>query len=419
MRQKTMYATLRGSPAVLPRQQAERPGAPRLSVSRNVVFLGLTSFFTDISSEMVSTVLPIYLLFTLRVAAVQLGVVDGLYQGVTALVQLGAGRVADRGQHKQVAMVGYGLSGLAKLGLLAAGGAVGPLVGIILADRTGKGIRTAPRDALISLSSNPAQLGTAFGVHRALDTAGALAGPLIAFGLLALLPGRFDAIWVVSACFAGLGLATLALLVKGRPTRPSSPGRTSLRVTLTLLNTRRFRTLVLAGGGLGLVTISDAFVYLTMQRQLGFDARLLPLLYVAVAFAYLMLAVPMGRLADRWRRQNVLLVGYVLLLFVYLALLLPGLGAEAFVASLLAFGAFYACTDGVFSAMTTAVLPEDRRATGLALLLTVVALSRLGGSVLYGALWTLVSVRFATGAFMVGLLIALPIAAVGLAKTNP
>jgi MFS family permease len=414
-----MYATLRGSPAVLERPQAERPGAPRLSVSRNVVFLGLTSFFTDISSEMVSTVLPIYLLFTLRVAAIQLGVVDGLYQGVTALVQLGAGRVADRGQHKQVALVGYGLSGLAKLGLLAAGGAVAPLVGIILADRTGKGIRTAPRDALISLSSNPAQLGTAFGVHRALDTAGALLGPLIAFGLLALLPGRFDAIWMVSACFAGLGLATLALLVKGRPTRPSSQGRTSLRVTLALLNTRRFRTLVLAGGGLGLVTISDAFVYLTMQRQLGFDARLLPLLYVAVSFAYLMLAVPMGRLADRWRRQNVLLVGYVLLLLVYLALLVPGMGAEAFVASLLAFGAFYACTDGVFSAMATAVLPEDRRATGLALLLTVVALSRLGGSVFYGALWTFVGVRFATGAFLVGLLVALPIAAVGLAKTDP
>jgi len=413
-----MYAQLRVSPALLGGEKAEGLDAPRLPVSRNVVFLGLTSFFTDISAEMVSTVLPIYLLFTLRVAAVQLGIVDGLYQGVTALVQLGAGRIADRGQHKQVAFAGYALSALGKLGLLAAGGAVGPLIGIILADRTGKGIRTAPRDALISLSSNPAQLGTAFGVHRALDTAGALAGPLIAFGLLAVLPGRFDAIWVVSACFAGLGLATLALLVRGRPAIKSSGRRLSLRATLSLLNRGRFRNIVLAGGGLGLVTISDAFVYLTMQRQLGFDARLLPLLYVAVSFAYLMLAVPMGRLADRWHRQNVLLAGYVLLLLVYVALLLPGLGTAAFVLSLLAFGAFYACTDGVMSALASASLPEDRRTTGLAVLLTVVALSRLGGSVVFGTLWTFASVRFATMTFLAGLVLVLPMAAVGLARTD-
>ena len=413
-----MYAQLRVSPALLAGQQAAGLDAPGLPVSRNVIFLGLTSFFTDISAEMVSTVLPLYLLFTLRVAAVQLGVVDGLYQGVTALVQLGAGRIADRGQHKQVAFVGYALSGLAKLGLLATGGAVGPLIGIIVADRTGKGIRTAPRDALISLSSHPARLGTAFGVHRALDTAGALAGPLIAFGLLALLPGRFDAIWVVSACFAGLGLATLALLVKGRPAIDSSARRPSLRATLALLNAGRFRMIVLAGGGLGLVTISDAFVYLTMQRQLGFDARLLPLLYVAVSFAYLVLAVPMGRLADRWRRQNVLLAGYVLLVLVYVLLLLPGLGTAAFVISLLAFGAFYACTDGVLSALASASLPEGRRATGLAALLTVVALSRLGGSVVFGMLWTLASVRFATAAFLAGLLVTLPMAAVGLTRTE-
>ena len=389
-----------------------------MRVSANVVYLGLTSFFTDISSEMVSTVLPIYLLFGLRVAAIQLGVVDGLYQGVTALVQLGAGRIADRGHHKQVAVVGYALSGLGKLGLLAFGGAVGPLVGIILADRTGKGIRTAPRDALISMSSHPRQLGTAFGVHRAMDTAGALIGPLIAFGLLTLLPNRFDAIWVVSACFAGLGLATLTLLVRGRP-RVSSPAAVpTLRATLAMLNTRSFRNIVLAAGGLGLVTISDAFVYLTMQHQLGFDARLLPLLYVASALAYLVLAVPMGLLADRWRRQNVLLAGYGLLIFVYLALLLPGLGAAAFVMALVAFGAFYACTDGVMSALASAVLPEDRRTTGLALLLTVVALSRLGGSILYGAIWTFGTVRFATAAFLVGLLVALPLAAVSLARAG-
>jgi MFS family permease len=394
-----------------------RTGRQTVQVNRNVVYLGLTSFFTDISAEMVGTVLPIYLLFTLRVAAFQLGVVDGLYQGATALVQVVAGGIADRGRHKEVAVVGYALSGLGKLGLLAAGGALGPVVGIVLADRAGKGIRTAPRDALISLSSEPAHLGASFGVHRALDTAGALLGPLIAFGLLALVPGRFDTVFVVSACFAALGLATLVVLVQGHAAPKEQRAHLSSRVALALLTKPRFLVLVLAGGGLGLVTISDAFVYLSFQHRLGFDARFVPLLYVVTSFAYLALAVPVGRLADRWRRDRVLVAGYVLLVLVYVGLLAPGLGAALFIAVLLTFGAYYACTDGVMSALASAVLPEELRTTGLAMLQTVVALSRLVASALFGALWTLGGLHATTEVFLAGLLIALPVATLGLART--
>lgn len=415
-----MYTQIRDSLAAAGRMEAEATStaarAPR--VSRNVVFLGLTSFFTDISAEMVSTVLPIYLLFTLRIAAVQLGVVDGLYQGVTALVQLGAGGLADRGRHKEVAAAGYAISALGKLGLIASGGALAPLTAIILADRAGKGIRTAPRDALISLSSEPQNYGAAFGVHRALDTAGALLGPIVAFALLTLLPGRFDAIFVVSACFAGLGLAVLLLLVQGRRAAGRERPAFSLRAALRLLRQPGFRVLVLAGGGLGLATISDAFVYLTLQRRVGFDARFLPLLFVATAFGYLVLAAPMGRVADRFGRRRVFVGGYCLLVLVYLALLAPGVGTALIVAVLVAFGAYYACTDGVMSALASDALPEMRRATGLALLLSVIALSRLVGSIAFGAVWTLTSsVQAATELFLVALVVILPVTAIGLART--
>jgi MFS family permease len=129
-------------------------------VAKTVLLLGLTSLFTDISSEMVATILPLYLVYTVGLSPVAFGLVDGLYQGAGALVRVASGFVGDRfRRHKEVAAVGYGLSAVCKLGFLAVGGAVGALSAVIVLDRTGKGIRTAPRDALISLSTPREQLG--------------------------------------------------------------------------------------------------------------------------------------------------------------------------------------------------------------------------------------------------------------------
>jgi hypothetical protein len=203
------------------------------AVGRTVLLLGLTSFFTDISSEMVATVLPLYLVFGLGFSPLAFGVVDGLYQGAATLVRLAGGLGADRWRrHKEVAVAGYGLSAIAKLGLLLAGGVWGAIAAAILVDRTGKGIRTAPRDALISLSVSPAALGTAFGVHRALDTAGAMLGPLLAFVLLSLAPGAYDAVFVVSFCMALVGLGVVTLFVDGHTgsSLPTGPAASTSRL---------------------------------------------------------------------------------------------------------------------------------------------------------------------------------------------
>ena len=195
-----------------------------MGVSSPVVFLGLTSLFTDISSEMVNAVLPLYLTIALQFSPLQFGLVDGVIQGVSAFMRLGGGFISDRWNcHKMVAAGGYGISAVCKLGLLAAGSAWVPNITCLLLDRTGKGIRTAPRDALIALNSSTALLGRAFGVHRALDTVGAFLGPIVAFGLLAYIPGNYSIVFICSFCVAVVGLGVLLFFVEGSEGRETSP----------------------------------------------------------------------------------------------------------------------------------------------------------------------------------------------------
>jgi MFS family permease len=393
-------------------------------VSRNVVVLGTVSLLTDVSSEMVAAILPIYLVFALGASPLGFGIVDGIYQGATAIVRLAGGFVADRWRrHKEVAATGYGISAVCKAGLVALGGSVSAVAGIVLVDRAGKGIRTAPRDALIALSSAPAALATAFGVHRAMDTAGALLGPLVAFGLLLLAPARFDAIFVVSLCFAVLGLAVLLLFVEGRPREraealamadlgvpDTAARRPTIREALALLAEPRFRTLVVAAGVLAVATISDGFVYLGLQRTLGFSLTAFPLLFVGSAAVYMALAIPIGRLADRIGRRLVFVAGYALLLPVYAVLLVPSAGTVALVLALCALGAYYAATDGVLQAIASALLPDNLRASGLALLVTAVSLAKLVSSVAFGLVWTLGGLEVAAIAFSAALMVALLVA---------
>lgn len=391
----------------------------RLWVSSNVVFLGLTSLFTDISSEMISTVLPMYLVLFLQLTPLQFGVLDGLYQGAAALVRVAAGLVADRWRrHKEVAVAGYGLSAACKLGLLVVGGVWTGLVAVILLDRTGKGIRTAPRDALISLSEPRERLATAFGVHRALDTTGAMLGPLIAFGLLMLTPGAYDNVFVVSLCAAIIGVGLLTLFVQNRPAGlPEEQARlTTVRDALALLKSPRFRTLFVVGAALSLATMSDGFLYLGLQRRMSFNAGLFPLLYVATALVYLLLAVPFGQLADRFGRARVFVGGHVLLLIVYSALVLPSVGYLELGVYLLLYGAYYAATDGVLMALASAELPAGVRTSGLALLTTATSLARLCASVLFGAVWTWWGVETSVALFAGGLLAVVVAAAFALSR---
>ncbi len=442
-----MYATLRDRPdRTVPRPAApgegsgpgagsrgrrrpRRPGlrsglrAVRAAAGPTVLLLGLTSLLTDLSTEMVNAVLPVYLVATLGFTALQYGLVNGLYQGVTAVVRLAGGYASDRwGRHRDVAVVGYAMSVFARLGLVL--GAVpgglpggGLVSGSLAADRIGKGIRTAPRDAMLAAAAAPADLGLVFGVHRAMDTGGALLGPFAAFVLLAAFPQAYDLVFVVSAAVAVVAVAALALLVDADAVapvpRPRRPDRPPPRAAFTPLRDRRFAALVAAGFVLSLAMVGDGFVYLRLRDTSALATTYFPLLAAGTAAVYLLLAVPVGRLADRHGRGRVLLTGYGCLLAVYGLLLVPRTGTGGIVAALALLGAFYAATDGVLAAAASALLAPVTRTSGLALLATAAAIGQLIASAGFGLLWTVggaaLALRATVGSGVVALVVAVPL----------
>jgi MFS family permease len=370
---------------------ALRPGPRAAAIAPTVFALGAVSLITDVSSEMITAVLPLYLVAGLGLSPLGFGLLDGVYNGFSAVVRLAGGHLADRGgRHKTVAAVGYGMSALCKPLLLAVHSL--PLIGAVLAvDRTGKGLRTAPRDALISLSSAPATHGRAFGVHRAMDTAGALLGPLVAFVILRQAAGGYDAVFTVSTCVAMTGVLVLLLFVPARPGARPAPGsapRVSLRATLALLRRRDLRRLAICALLLGLATVSDSFVYLVIQHRFSVPVQWFALLPLGTAAGFLTLTVPLGRLADRLGRWPVFIGGHVALLAAYGLLLMPWHYGALPYAVLALHGAFYAATDGVLMAAAAATVPPDLRSSGLALVQTGQAGARFACSLAFGAAWT-------------------------------
>lgn len=404
-----MYLTLRDRPA------AEKLAGVGRRVARTVVLLGLVSMFTDISSESVNAVLPIYLTTILGMSSLAYGFIDGIYQGVSAVVRILGGWISDRADHpKWVAFVGYFVSALSRVFLLPAHG-FGAITGVITVDRLGKGLRTAPRDSLIAASSPPESLGRAYGVHRALDTLGALIGPLLAFWILFVVPGDYHSVFLVSLAFAIVGVAILLLIVPDRrPRREARAKRqTSLpKVTLRHLFTPRLGRLLVAAGLLGLLTIGDGFLYLALTERDSLATKYFPLLYVGTNISYLVLAIPLGRLADRVGRTRVFVGGHVALLICYLCAGGPLGGPVASIGCLLLLGAYYAATDGVLAAISGRIVEEPIRASGIATAQTVVAVARFASSIGFGLMWTELGRMHALLGVSIVLTVGIPAAAV-------
>ncbi|WP_328912155.1 MULTISPECIES: MFS transporter [unclassified Streptomyces] len=379
----------------------------RAGVDANVLALGSVSMVTDISSEMITAVLPMYVIFTLGLSPLQFGALNGMYFGVTALVRVAGGHAADRWQRRKlVAGSGYALSAACKLGLLAAGASVPVLGAVIAADRTGKGLRTGPRDALISLSSTPETLGRSFGAHRALDTTGAFLGPLAAFGLLLATPGHYDTVFVASFCVAALAVMILVLFVRDRRQPMEQGERATVRAVLALLLRPGFRRVGVGVLLLGTVTLSDSFVYLLIQQRLDISEEYFPLLPLGTTGAYLLLAMPLGRFADKAGRLRVFVAGYAALLCAYLLLFGPVGGPLLVVLTLVLHGVFYAATDGVLMAAVGPMVPAHLRAAGMSLIQTGQSMATLASSVLFGAAWSMWGLHTALAVALAVLVVA-------------
>ncbi len=400
------------------RPKGSSPDGRRVRVSSVVWTLGFVSLLTDISSESVAAILPVYLTSVVGLSMIAYGFVDGLYQGVSAVVRIGGGWAADRyDRPKPVAVVGYGLSAVAKVGLLFASG-MASVSAVVSADRIGKGIRTAPRDAMISAATPTAHLGRAFGVHRSLDTVGAAIGPLLAFLILWAIPGGYRTVTVVSLAFALTGVALLVLLVPRQSLRARGNGQRTPFRWRDLADRRLVRLLVVVSV-LGLLTVGDGFLYLALLDRSDFAATWFPLLYVGTNVAYLSLAVPLGRLADRVGRARMLALGHLALLAAYGCAAVPAGAAWPTLVTLLLLGVFYAATDGVTAAVAGRMVAASARASGIAAAQTCVALARLVCSSVFGVLWYAVGARSALAIMGVGLIVAIPAAFVALRGLDP
>jgi MFS family permease len=363
---------------------------PRLP--RNVWLLTLTSFLTDISSEMLINLLPLFLANVLGVRTPVIGLIEGVAETTASLVKLYSGSLSDRlGRRKRLAVLGYGFSALAKPFLFFAASWMWVLV-VRFADRVGKGIRTAPRDALLAGSAPPARRGAAFGLHRAGDTAGAFVG--LATAALIIWATQKNAVslslqsfqWVVLASIfpALLGVLVLALGVEEVATPPDKRATSTFRLRWQTLDVR-FRAFL---GVMVLFTLgnsADAFIILRGQERglsvLGVMGMLLT--FTAV---YSLLAGPLGSLSDRVGRPRLLLAGWLMYSAIYLGFAAAQTGWQMWLLFGL-YGVYYATAEGTARALVADLVSPEQRGTAYGLYYGAVGLAVLPASVLAGLLW--------------------------------
>jgi MFS family permease len=347
--------------------------------------LGFVSLLMDMSSEAIHALLPLFLVTTLGASAATVGLIEGLAEATAPIVKLFSGALSDRlGRRKPLAVAGYLASALTKPLFALASGA-GLVLAARLLDRIGKGVRGAPRDALIA-DVTPADLrGAAFGLRQALDTVGAFIGPLLAVGLMLASHDNFRLVFWVATVPA---LACVALLAFGlrEPARvAAAPRATPIgRAALFRLGAPFWR-LTGVGALFAFARFSEAFLVLRVQQG-GVAIALVPLVMAAMNVVYALAAYPLGALSDRIGRRNLLPFGLLALLA---ADLLLGASArwEGMLAGVLLWGVHLAATQGLFSAMVADVAPAELRGSAFGLFNLVSGVALLAASLVAGILW--------------------------------
>ncbi|MDD5586560.1 MAG: MFS transporter, partial [Alphaproteobacteria bacterium] len=294
------------------------------TIPRGVWALGLVSMLMDTSSEMIFSLLPVFLVSSLGASALAVGIIEGIAEATASITKIFSGVISDfLGKRKALAVIGYGLAALTKP-VFALAQTVGWVVGARFVDRVGKGIRGAPRDALLSDLTPPGTRGAAYGLRQSLDTVGAFLGPLAAIGLMLILHDNFRLVFWVAAVPAFASVALLIFAVK-EPEKPKTEekrnGAFNLKNLLTL-NPAFWGVIVIATLGT-LARFSEAFLVLRAQSG-GLDVAFLPLVFVAMNVVYAFISTPAGILSDRIGRKGLLAAGYAILIVADLVLARAG-----------------------------------------------------------------------------------------------
>jgi len=349
---------------------------------KNVVRLGYVSLCTDVSTEMILGVLPLFIVRELGATALVLGLIEGVAEAINYFFRVLAGVMTDKiGRRKPLVLLGYGLSSVAKP-LFAFANSWGHAFVVRVADRAGKGVRTSPRDALISDSAAKSQAGKAFGLHRSLDQVGAIVGPLLAFVVLPVV-GIRGVFWL---SFIPAALALVILLFFVVDTRGLAKQKSIFENAREVLN-HNFVLLLLVLGVFTVGAYNFSFILLK-AGSLGVQEANIPLVYACLNLATVVLGLPAGMLADRVGKVPILALSYAVFLVTSVAgALLTGNPLYAFPLAFL-FGSYLAISETVQRAMIPDFTKPELKGTAYALYYTLIGVSSLASNFIFGALWT-------------------------------
>jgi MFS family permease len=354
---------------------------------QNVRALGWVSFFTDLSSELLYPINPTFLR-QLGAPPEAIGLIEGSAEATASLLKLGSGALSDKmARRKPLVLLGYGLAALSKPLLGGAGSWPTAFLARLL-DRTGKGLRASPRDALIAESCPPEARGRAFGLHRSMDTAGAVSGPLLGWAFLQFYPGALRPLYFLAFIPAALGVLTLALLVREKAREvPGSSGTSGALFSLSGLSApyKKYLWVVLL---FALGNSSDAFLLLRAQEGLGVAAAQLLLLYAAFNVVEASLGYLAGKLSDKIGRRPLIGAGWLVFALVYLGFALASRAWHAWALFLL-YGFYYTLTQGSQKALAADLIDPTKKGTQLGAFHFLVGLGALPASLLAGFLYRL------------------------------
>ncbi len=356
------------------------------TVPRGVWALGFVSMFMDISSEMIHALLPIYLVSVLGASMVAVGFIEGIAEATAMIVKIFSGSLSDwLGRRKLLAVIGYGLAAFSKP-IFPLAPSLAWIVAARFIDRIGKGIRGAPRDALIADLTPDGARGASFGLRQALDTVGAFVGPLAAIGLMLLFAGNIVSVFWVAVIPAFIAFALIAWFVQ-EPPRPQS--QVGPRPRLRLADMGRLATpywiVVGIAFVLALARFSEAFLVLRAQN-IGLAVALVPAVMVVMNMVYALAAYPAGAASDRLGRRSMLIAGTLLLIVADLVLAYSD-GVALMLVGVAVWGLHMGFTQGLLAALIADTAPADLRGTAFGIFNFTGGLALLIASVLAGALW--------------------------------
>lgn len=370
------------------------------TLPRTVWLLGAISLLNDAASEMIYPLLPLFLAGTLGAGPRVLGLIEGLAEAISSLLKLLAGAWSDRTRRAKPFVVwGYGVAGLARTLIAAATGWWFVLL-CRLADRVGKGLRSSPRDALLGRSIDENQRGLAFGFHRAMDNAGAVVGPLVAAGLLAMGLEFRTVFWCAGIPAVLVFVATLRLR---EPAIEAAPLAVEFNWRLGEFPPEFRRYLVVLG--LFMLGNSSNLFLLLRVRELGFAQEQVPLLWATMSLVAAVFLTPLSALSDRFGRRRLIILGWLAYAAIYLLLGVEALPHGAIWALFIAYGLFIAATEGAEKALVADLVPRDRLGAAFGWYHLVLGLTLLPASMLFGLLWESISV-FAAFVFGAGCALA-------------